>query len=117
MNGLPTKILVATDGSKSAGADADSPSLYEVDMQWAQEMLDGQARQIEDSSGKVTKAYLREGEPDAEEISLAEEIDASMIVAGRRGLGRPRRPIGSVSSSIAAHAHCTVLVVREIERV
>jgi nucleotide-binding universal stress UspA family protein len=146
MNNLPTKILVATDGSPSAvlaasraaemsrafGAelhlvhvvpvaetyhlfdgDVEGPSLYEEDQQWAQEMLDGQVKRIEQDGGEVAKAYLRTGEPDAEAISLAEEIGASMIVTGSRGLGRLRRPIGSVSSSIAAHAHCPVLVVRD----
>lgn len=149
MNELPTKILVATDGSKNAavaarraaemartfgaelhvvyvvpvtqpyhlfGADVESPSLYEEDMQWAQEMLDGQVRKIEEAGPEVAEAHLRVGEPDAEVISLGEEIEASMIVVGSRGLGRLRRPIGSVSSSIAAHAHCPVLVVRGEER-
>jgi nucleotide-binding universal stress UspA family protein len=121
MNELPTKILVATDGSNSAaaavrraagmarafgaelhvvyvvpvrqpyhlfGAEVESFSLYEEDMQWAQEMLDGQVRKIEESGPKVAKAHLRVGEPDAEVISLGEEIDASMIVVGSRGLGR-----------------------------
>ena len=145
MNGLPTKILVATDGSKDAamaarraaemarafgselhmvhvvpvaqpyhlfGADAEGPTLYEEDKQWAQEMLDGQVRLVEESGGKVARTHLREGEPDAEVVSLGEEIGANMIVTGSRGLGRMRRPIGSISSSIAAHAHCPVLVVR-----
>ncbi len=94
------------------GADGDSPSLYEEDMQWAQKMLDEQVRQIEESGGKVAKAYLREGEPDAEVIPPGKEIGASMTVAGSRGRGRLRHPIGSVSSSIAAHAHCPLLVVR-----
>jgi nucleotide-binding universal stress UspA family protein len=92
--------------------DAEGPSLYEEDQQWARELLDGQVRRIEEGGGDVAGSYLRTGEPDAEVISLAEEIGASMIVAGSRGLGRLRRPIGSVSSSIAAHAHCPVLVVR-----
>jgi nucleotide-binding universal stress UspA family protein len=92
--------------------DADGPSLYEEDQQWARELLDGQVELIEEGGGEVVKSYLRTGEPDAEVISLAEEIGASMIVTGSRGLGRLRRPIGSVSSSIAAHAHCPVLVVR-----
>jgi nucleotide-binding universal stress UspA family protein len=97
------------------GADVDSPSLYEEDVQRAQQMLEGQVRRIEESGGKVEGAYLREGEPDAEVISLGEEIGAGMIVVGSRGHGRLRHPIGSVSSSIAAHAHCPVLVVREEE--
>ena len=64
-----------------------------------------------DQGTRVSDAGV--GEPDAEVISLGEEIGASMIVVGSRGGGRLRRPIGSVSSSIAAHAHCPVLVVRE----
>lgn len=145
MNGLPTKILVATDGLQNAVAarsaaemarafgselhvvhvvpvtepyhlfdkDAEGPSLYEEDRQRAQELLDEQVRRIEENGGKVTNVYLRTGEPDAEVVSLGEEIGANMIVAGSRGLGRLRRPVRSVSSSIAAHAHCPVLVVRE----
>jgi nucleotide-binding universal stress UspA family protein len=146
MNDLPTKILVATDGSpdsalaartaaQMAGAfeaelhvvhvvpvtqpyhlfagDDEGPSLYEEDTQEARKLLDKQTRMIEEAGGKVARAYLRVGEPDAEVVSLGEEIGASMIVAGSRGGGRLRRPIGSVSSSIAAHAHCPVLVVRE----
>ncbi|HSK82437.1 MAG TPA: universal stress protein [Rubrobacter sp.] len=145
MNGLPTKILVATDGSKDSalaarraaemahafgselhmvhvvpvaqpyhlfGADEEGPNLYEEDKNWAQETLDEQVKLVEESGGKVAEAHLREGEPDAEVVSLGEEIGANMIVTGSRGLGRLRRPIGSVSSSIAAHAHCPVLVVR-----
>jgi nucleotide-binding universal stress UspA family protein len=46
-------------------------------------------------------------------VALAEEIGADLIVAGSRVKSPLRRPIGSVSSSIAAHAHCPVLVVRE----
>jgi nucleotide-binding universal stress UspA family protein len=97
------------------GADIEWPSIYEEDMQWAQELLDEQVRRIEKTGGKVAKAYLREGEPDAEVVSLGEEIGANLIVVGSRGLSPLRRPIGSVASSIAAHAHCPVLVVRGIE--
>jgi nucleotide-binding universal stress UspA family protein len=51
---------------------------------------------VEGSGGKVAQAYLREGEPDAEVVSLGEKIGASVIVTGSK----------------AAHAHCPVLVVR-----
>jgi nucleotide-binding universal stress UspA family protein len=86
--------------------------MYEEDIQWAQGLLDGQVRQIEEAGAKITKAYLRTGEPDAEVVSLGEDIGADMIVVGSRGMSRLRPPIGSVSSSITAHAHCPVLVVR-----
>src|SRR5215208_522488 len=101
MSDLPTKILVATDGSAGSvkaarraagmahafgaelhvvhvmpvtqpyhlvGADAEGPSMYEEDLQWAQELLDGQVSKIEEEGAKVTKAYLRTGEPDAEVV-------------------------------------------------
>ena len=149
MNNLPTKILVATDGSPDSslavrraaemaitfGAELhlvhvvpvtdpyhlfavedEGPSLYEEDRKSAQKLLDEQAKLIEESGGKVTRVYLRTGEPDAEVVSLGEEIGAGMIVAGSRGDGRLRRPIGSVSSSIVAHAHCPVLIVRSDEQ-
>jgi nucleotide-binding universal stress UspA family protein len=75
-------------------------------------LLEGKVRRIEEAGGKVAKVYLRTGEPDAEVVSLGEDIGTDLIVVGSRGLSPLRRPIGSVSSSIAAHAHCPVLVVR-----
>jgi nucleotide-binding universal stress UspA family protein len=105
-------VMPVTQPYHLVGTDTEGPSLYEEDMQWAQELLDGQVRKIEEEGTNVAKAYLRTGEPDAEVVALGEEIGADMIVVGSRGMSRLRRPIGSVSSSIAAHAHCPVLVVR-----
>jgi nucleotide-binding universal stress UspA family protein len=85
-------------------------------LQW----LDDQVERIEAEGGSVTRAYLRLGRPDegaitvAEQIvSLAEEIEAGLLVIGSRGLGGIRRALmGSVSDSVVRHAHCPVLVVR-----
>ena len=96
MSDLPTKILLATDGSASSveaahraagmahafgaelhvvhvmpvtqpyhlvGTDAEGPSLYEEDKQWAQELLDGQVRKVEEDGANVAKTYLRTGNP------------------------------------------------------
>lgn len=146
MSALPTRILVAVDGSADsvlaarravalasafgselhvvhvvpvsrsyyiAGEEVEGPALYEEDRQWARELLEEQAGKMEESGGKVTKTYLKAGEPDAEVVALAEEIGASLIVVGSRGLNPLKRPLmGSVSSSIVSHAHCPVLVVR-----
>jgi nucleotide-binding universal stress UspA family protein len=98
------------------GADfEDGPSLYEEDAERARDLLDKQAGLVKEAGGEVARTYLKTGEPDAEVVALAEEIGADLIVAGSRGKSPLRRPIGSVSSSIAAHAHCPVLVVRESE--
>ncbi|MEJ7843122.1 MAG: universal stress protein [Rubrobacter sp.] len=92
--------------------DAEGPSLYEEDRQHAQGLLDDAIRKIREAGGEVAREYLEEGDPDAEVVGLAERIGADLIVAGSRGAGTLNRPIGSVSSSIAAHAHCPVLIVR-----
>jgi nucleotide-binding universal stress UspA family protein len=85
--------------------------------------LDDQVERIEAEGGSVTQSYLRLGRPGerivtvAEQIvSLAEEIEAGLIVVGSRGLGGIRRAlIGSVSDSVVRHAHCPVMVVRRGE--
>jgi len=93
----------------------EGPSLYEEDAEQARDLLGEHVELVEEAGGEVAKTYLRTGEPDAEVIAVAEEIGADLIVAGSRGKSPLRRPIGSVSRSIAAHAHCPVLVIRESE--
>ena len=96
------------------GADSEEgPSLYEEDAERARDLLGKHAELVKEAGQEVAKTYLKTGEPDAEVVTLAEEIGADLIVAGSGGKSPLRRPIGSVSSSIAAHAHCPVLVVRE----
>ena len=80
----------------------------------AKEMLEQQAKRIEESGGTVKETHLREGRADAEIVELAEEIGAGLIVMGSRGHGRLRRALlGSVSDAVARHAHCPVTIVRE----
>ena len=79
----------------------------------ARQFLDGRAEQLRSEGAKVAFAHLRVGEPDKEIIRLSEEIGATLIVMGSRGLGAVRRALmGSVSDSVVKHAHCPVLVMR-----
>ena len=82
--------------------------------QQAQEVLDGQVKQVEVAGGTVAEGHLRiGGRPDQEIVRLSEEIGAGLIVVGSRGLGGLRRTLmGSISDSVVRHAHCPVLVVR-----
>jgi len=65
-------------------------------------------------TGEVAESHARIGRPDVEIVSLAEEVGAGLVVVGSRGVGPIRRAVmGSVSSSVARHAHCPVLVVRQ----
>ena len=80
----------------------------------AQQILDEQAKKIEEAGGTVQGAYVRRGRKDQEIVRLAEEIGAGLIVIGSRGRGGVRRALmGSVSDSVVRHAHCPVLVVRK----
>jgi nucleotide-binding universal stress UspA family protein len=79
----------------------------------AQQFLDGRAEQLRSEGANVAEAHLRVGEPDKEIVRLSEEIGATLIVMGSRGLGAVRRALmGSVSDSVVRHAHCPVLVMR-----
>jgi nucleotide-binding universal stress UspA family protein len=145
MSIFPTRIVLATDGSREAELaartaadlanktdselhvlhvlalplDTHDPSSFEPEV-WAR--LENRARttledvvgKIEASGGEVEGSHLTAGRPEAEIVTLAEEIGAGLIVMGSRGVGGIRRALmGSVSDSVLRHAHCPVLVVRE----
>jgi nucleotide-binding universal stress UspA family protein len=80
----------------------------------AKEMLEQQAKRIEESGGTVKETHLREGRAEEEIVEVAEEIGAGLIVMGSRGQGRLRRALmGSVSDAVVRHAHCPVTIVRQ----
>ena len=139
---FPTKILLATDGSKEAElaartaaelAKSHNSELHVVYVEPAppmidqfadpgperatlesQQLLDEQVKHIEEAGGTVTEAHLRFGRPDEQIVRVGEEVGAGLIVIGSRGRGGLRRALlGSVSDSVIRHAHCPVLVIRE----
>ena len=80
----------------------------------AKEMLEQQAKRIEQSGGTIKETYIREGRAAEEIVEVAEELGAGLIVMGSRGHGRLRRALmGSVSDAVVRHAHCPVTIVRE----
>jgi nucleotide-binding universal stress UspA family protein len=145
---FPARILVATDGSEEATlaaktaaelahrtyselhivsvADAYSshydvhkPGLVENLRRRAQDVLDDQVKEIEQSGGKVARKHVRASQrhPADEIVRVAEEIGTDLVVMGSRGLGGVRRALmGSVSDSVVRHAHCSVLVARKERR-
>ena len=83
----------------------------------AKEMLEQQAKRIEQSGVRVKETHLREGRAEEEIVEVAEEIGAGLIVLGSRGHGRLRRALmGSVSDAVVRHAHCPVTIVRKYEK-
>ena len=93
---------------------ADFEDLLRENRRQAKEMLEQQAKRIEESGGTVKETHLREGRAEEEIVEVAEEIGAGLIVMGSRGHGRLRRALmGSVSDAVVRHAHCPVTIVRE----
>ncbi|XP_078315083.1 universal stress protein YxiE-like [Crassostrea virginica] len=66
------------------------------------------------SEYKVSGEVVRlEGRPETAILAKAEEIQATMIVMGSRGLGTIRRTIlGSVSEYILHHSHIPVMICK-----
>jgi nucleotide-binding universal stress UspA family protein len=143
MSIFPTKILLATDGSREAElaataagdlANATNSELHVIHVgeflptllaqteveparleREAQKLLDEQVRRLEEAGGATVKeAHLRLGRADEEIVDLAYDMGAGFIVLGSRGHGRLRRALlGSVSDSVVRHAPCPVTIVRE----
>jgi nucleotide-binding universal stress UspA family protein len=142
MSIFPTKILLATDGSREAElatttavdlAKSTNSELHVIHVgeflptvlaqtemeparleREAQQLLDEQVRRVEQAGGTVKEAHLRLGRADEEIVDVAHATGAGFIVMGSRGRGRMRRSLmGSVSDSVVRHAHCPVTIVRE----
>ncbi len=78
-----------------------------------QALLDEQVARIEEAGGTVASARLWQGPPVDQILYASEEIDAGLMVIGRRGLGGVRRLLmGSVSEGVVHNARRPVLVLR-----
>ena len=123
MSIFPTKILLATDGSRDAelarttavdlanstdsevhvvtvapgypSYDIRNPAVVEQLRKQAQDILNEQVEKIEQSGGKVVEKHLRIAERYRAQqiVQVAEYIGAGLIVMGSRGLGGVRRAL------------------------
>jgi nucleotide-binding universal stress UspA family protein len=93
---------------------ADFEDVLRKNRREAKEMLEQQAKRIEEWGASVKETHLREGRAAEEIVEVAEELGAGLIVMGSRGHGRLRRALmGSVSDAVVRHAHCPVTIVRK----
>jgi nucleotide-binding universal stress UspA family protein len=140
MDDWPTRILVGTEGSEEAAlalrATADICEKTDAELhvvhawhvpgpasstgrplstgyeQEANDLLTAQVKRLEAAGKTVAEAHLRRGRPVDEILDLSEELDASLIVVGRRGLSLLESlMLGSVSDGLAHHASRPVLIV------
>ena len=93
----------------ASSAKRDRIDLREV----AEGVLSRTANEVK-SDGLEIETDAREGDPAKVILDVAKEQDADLIVIGARGLTGIRRfLLGSVSSKLAHHADCSLLIVRE----
>lgn len=91
----------------------EAPHSPETDAEsWVRQMTDRAASELQARGLNVT-VLCREGDPKKVLLEEAEQWGADSLFAGARGIsGLFHNLTGSVSSSLAARAHCSVEVVR-----
>ncbi|MFQ5976407.1 MAG: universal stress protein [Candidatus Hydrothermarchaeales archaeon] len=94
-------------------ADETSISyMSEVDKKEADEILE-RGEKILEEMGVKPETAIRMGEPANEILEFATEYPVDYIVMGSRGLsGIKKFLMGSVSSRVMEHSHCSVLIVK-----
>src|SRR5215218_10159506 len=92
---------------------ADFEDVLRKNRREAKEMLEQQAKRIEESGGTVKETHLREGRAADEIVEVAEELGAGLIVMGSRGHGRLSRALmGSVSEAVSRMRLSDTLIAR-----
>ena len=65
------------------------------------------------AAGVEVTTYVRQGDPAAALLDVAEERRADLIVVGNKGMtGADRFLLGSVPNQVTHHAPCSVLIIR-----
>jgi nucleotide-binding universal stress UspA family protein len=64
-----------------------------------------------DSGNVHTGAAVRQGDPGTQILKFARSLPADVVVMGAAGAERPKRPMGSVTATLAARCDCPLLVV------
>lgn len=130
------RVVYATDGSKASlkalrflqrhlipkkekGPAIEVAVLYAMPLLKYPELKEPGHRLVEAAAAKLEQAgYLVEpvfkiGHPADEIIKFAERRQSDLVVSGARGRGALARfLLGSVSTRLVQHSHCSVLVVR-----
>ena len=101
------KGLIDT-GRSGGGTQTETVNLREV----AESVVQRAAREAV-RRGVDVETHVYEGEPAEVIINIANQEHADLIVVGSRGLtGIQRYLLGSVSTKVSEHAHCSVMIVR-----
>ncbi len=73
------------------------------------------AREIISDPNALISTEILIGSPERKIVETAEEMKADLIIVGSHGYNRwERLLLGSISDSVVHHAHCSVLIVRNL---
>lgn len=118
----PIRIVVGFDGSQESNLAIDAvasrawPAGSEVRVVTAHKSLKEEEHAVQEklrTAGLIASQVRREGQPEHVLLEEAEQWDADSIFVGTRDLHGLRHLLqGSVSAAVAAHAKCSVEVVR-----
>lgn len=118
----PLRIMVGYDGSDSAVRALDAAaelfgygstlSVVSVNANGGGAATTAAARAQLHRRHIEARYHETSGEPADELVEKAHELEADLIVIGRRNGNRRRAFPGSVTSRVIQHASCDVLVVR-----
>ncbi|MFI9173654.1 universal stress protein [Streptomyces lincolnensis] len=112
LRGVPLRLVFASLWEQYEGShlaeDLGKPSEHVR----AQSIVDSAARHAHRrQDGVKISTHVEREEPDY--LLVRESRDASLLVTGNRGrTGLPEALLGSVSLTVAGHAHCPMVVVR-----
>ncbi len=117
--GTEARVVVALDAVLPVKLDAERRTVLkwfeaddEDDRQQAREIIEASAEKLR-AAGLVAATSVKKGSPKRVLLDEAEQWQADSIFLGARGArGIERFLLGSVSAAVAAHARCSVEVVR-----
>lgn len=108
-------VLVLPNMKTSSFADflPSKPLTEQPDWQEKRDRLFYVVEKVASEAKVELESMVVYGDPAEELIDVAEEHECDVIVIGSSGKGRVKRTLmGSVSTKVALHAHCSVYIVR-----
>jgi nucleotide-binding universal stress UspA family protein len=119
MRRLTIKLVYVVAPTLIASAEAPNDTITQAQEIKARQVLDSARRIVDDVQGEARLKVRVEVRYGGVLLTLVDASrDAQMIVVGARGLDQfGWRTVGSVSSGLLHHAHCSVVIIRDPDSV
>lgn len=113
--GALVHLVCAYPDAPNYGANiASSAKRDPVDLRSVAESVVARAEREVEALGVAVMTHVREGSAAHVILDVAQEESADLVVVGARGLtGLRRFLLGSVSSKLAHHTTCSLMIVRD----